>query len=411
MSQDIFMKPVPGPFRRTQYGFAGGPHNSPQNRGSTTLVPIDPEMQPVIDSIMAERDAERARKEIEMNTPENRQKAAEAEAAEREDRRIDFHYHRAMPTCLDEGWMYLAGERTDQELRVYTTDYSRRRFWGIKPAGMRMFDFWAQTDPEVTRADDNIAITWADPLIPPPISAYHQETPVIWAGQGVNPDSIPSNPPSPKVSPHSKAKRISRRQDSPAINPTHRVRKTPQPSRKSNKKKARESLADRLDAALSRSEDQIPDEEEAAPVSERTSRSKRHLNTPNAPPEPAPSKKEPPKRRQHHPANETNPVLENDTLPPSKRPRHNPANEPNPIVPENDIPPVPKRPRGRPPKPKPASNNEDTLLPKRPRGRPPGKGKGPAVKGNARVTKPAPAPSNHQMRTRAKGAAKFLELP
>ena len=394
MSRDIFAYSydVGSPSDRTSWGLFGGPDSESQNSGSATLVPRPPEMQRLVDEINAEREIERARKEIEMNTPENRQKAAEAEAAERERKRINFDFARTMNNNLDEGWKQLLGGRTDEEIRVYTTDYRRRRFWGIKPAGMDIDDFWEQNDPEVRRWNDNIAVTWADPLRPPPVTAHDEDNPDIWVGRGINPDSIPSEPPTATSPPPTKASKSRKRQKKPAVNPNHRVRKSTPPAPKISKKHPRKSSANRADARQSKVDEQLLAEAGMASASSRPSRNKTNTTPSNA---------------QHEPE------INGDR--PSKHPQGRPGSNANPTP--NDIPPPPKRPRGRPPKPKPAANNADPPPPKRPRGRPPGKGKPSPVQGNAKVTKSSQtqrrpsAPSNHKMRTRGKGTAELLQLP
>ena len=347
-------------------------------------------MDPVLQRIAAETAAQR---EAELNTPENRQKAAEAKVAERERRRLDFHVMRAIPRCLYEGWKHLRQEATDEEIRVYTTDHKRHRFWGIKPVGMGMQDFWDENDPDVTRYDDNIAMTWANPLFPPPVTE-HKDIPVIWAGRGVNPDSTPAEPPVAEAPPPVKAVKSRGRQKSPDVNPTHRVRKSKTPSPKINKKSTGKSLADKTNAGHSRLEDQMPEEQEVAPASKRPSRKKPTITPPDPQPEPA---------------------TKDEVSAPPKRTRGRPASKANP-APKVDAASLPKRPRGRPAKAKPATKAKDASLPKRPRGRPPGKGKATKVQGNARVTKSsqkerrAVAPSQHKMRTRGKGSAELLQL-
>ena len=172
---------------------------------SSNAVPMNPTMQ----RIAAQQ---RAQREAEMNTPENRQKAAEAEVAERARKKHDFHFIRALPQHVKEGWKHIQGDFADEEIRVYTTDYERRRFWGIKPAGIGMLEFWELNDPEIARYDDNIAVTWADPLVPPPVTEFDEDIPVIWAGRGVNPDSTPPEPLVPEAPPPTKAAKSRKRQ-------------------------------------------------------------------------------------------------------------------------------------------------------------------------------------------------------
>ena len=337
-----------------------------------------------------------------MNTPENRQKAAEAEAAERERKRIQFHFSRALPTYMLEGWKHIREDFADQEIRVYTEDSGLRRFWGIKPAGIGMDEFWERTDPEIRRYDDRIAITWEDPLIPPPVTAYDERIALIWAGQGRNPDSTTPEPPVAKEPTRPKvAAKPKRRPKTPDVNPTHRVRKSTTESSKVNKN-TRKFLADNA-ALIASGAQQGPTTED---VDSATS-----------------------KRTRSRPVVKATPAAKDDVSSTPKRPRGRPVVKATPAA-KDEVLPTPKRPRGRPAaNPKPTAKDQDDLPPKRPRGRPPAKAnptkrerpskqkKAPAVQGNARVTKPQQpprrplAPSTHKMRTRREGPAELLQLP
>ena len=365
------------------------------DEGSSNLDPMG------LENLAAAADAgrliERARKEAQVNTPQNHQKPTEAEEAERARKRLNFHALRAFPRFMEEGWKHLDSGSEDKELRVYTTDYSSRTFWGIKPIGMGMMEFWEQNDPEVRRCEDNIAVTWANPLVPPPVTTSDEEYPVLWAGRGVNPDLIPAEPPIAEAPPPTKTAKSRRQKKTPEVNPTHRVRKSRTPSPKTRKKGTRKSLADKTDAGHSRPEDPIPEEQITAPTTDEPSHS-----------EPAATSPAP---QQHDPATKAvGPA-------PLKRPRGRPASKANPATKQNDASTPSKRTRGRPAKAQPAAKGQDASTPKRPRGRPPGKGKPTAVQGNAWITKPpqkerrALAPSTHGMRTRGKGTAELLPLP
>lgn len=412
MSRDIFTENFAGSSRgppiRTHHGLDVGSISKAQNGGSPNLIPWepnliprDPEVERLMDAMDAERDAERVRKERELDTPENRQKALEAKVVERERKKINFHFCRAMPMYLDEGWKHLRDELADEEIRVYTTDYERRRFWGIKPIGMGMFEFWEQNDPEVDRYEDNIAVTWADPLIPPPVTASDEINPVIWAGQGLNPDVTPPELHVAEVPPPAKAATKSRRrQKTPDVNPTHRVRKPTTKSPKANKNNQK-SLANKMDAGHSGLEEQVRDMTETTHAGERTTRNKAAPQRSNT---------------------QQKSTTEDEYSATSKRPRGRPAVKAKPVA--NNETSAPKRPRGRPAaSTRPITKDQDELPLKRPRGRPPVKGKPPkqtktpAVKGNARVTKSSQAerhrpaaPSTHKMRTRGEGPAELLEL-
>ena len=386
MSRDLFDIP------RAELMRMNGLDESFSNRGPTGMEP---------GSIFAERKKwsiiERARKEARVNTPQNHQKPTEAEEFERARKRLNFHALRALPRFMEEGWKHLDSGSEDEELRVYTTDFTSRTFWGIKPVGMDMMEFWEQNDPEIRRCEDNIAVTWADPLVPPPLTASDEQYPVLWAGRGVNPDLIPAEPPIAEAPPPTKAAKPRRQKKTPEVNPTHRVRKSKAPSPKTRKEGTRKSLANQTDAGHSGPEDQIPEEQSSAPATDEPSQSEPAATTP------APQQRGPA-------TGAAGPAA-------LKRTRGRPANKATPATKPNDASTPSKRTRGRPAKAQPAAKGKDASVPKRPRGRPPGKGKATAVQGNARITKApqkerrALAPSTHGMRTRGKGTAELLQLP
>lgn len=384
MSRDIFTHFPSGAQSSGHDGFPDGSLSRARNQAIS------------FNAMHPERDSERARQEVEMMSPENRQKAAETEAAERERKWIDFHFKRAIPRFLEAGWKHIRQELTDEEIRVYTTDYDSRRFWGIKPAGIGMNEFWELNDPEVTRYNDNIAVTWEDPLIRPAVTAFSENKPTIWAGRGVNPDLKAPEPPAVEAPLPTTGAKSKRRQKIPEVDPIHRVRKSKTPSPKINKKGNRKKLAEKTNAGPSRPEDPTQEEPSSAPTTDGPSQTKTVLS---------------PSTTQQLPTPDDQLQL------PSKRPRQQPTHTAKP-APAPSSPQPPKRPRGRPAKPKPATKDAVTSSPKRPRGRPPGKGKSTAVKGNAGVTKTpsqqkgrrALAPSTHVMRTRGKGTAELLQL-
>lgn len=424
MSRDIFANVARSPRIRTDYGFAVGSPHGAQDGGSPNLIPWDPEVERLMDAMDAESDAERARQEVEMDTPENRQKASEAKAAERERRRINFHFGRAMSSHIHEGWRQIGEELTDEKIRVYTTDYRRRRFWGIKPAGMGMYDFWEHNDPDVERYDDNIAMTWANPLIPPPVTAADESIAVIWAGRGLNPDVTAPELHIAEVPPPTKAAtKPKRHPKAPGVNPVPRVRKSTTKSPKANNNN-RKSLADKIDAGQLGLNDQVRDMTETTHAGEGTTSNKAAPQRPDAQQNSATEDKYSAtfKRPRGRPAVKAKPAANNETSTPM-RPQGRPATSTTPIAKDQDELPS-KRPRGRPAaSTRLVTKDQDALPPKRPRGRPPAKGKPPkqnktpAVKGNARVTKSSQAerhrpaaPSTHKMRTRGEGPAELLEL-
>lgn len=394
MSRDIFKDVAGSQPSRAHYGFTAISISEAANGSSSSImVPRDPEAQRFVDAMNAEREIERARKEVEMNTPENRQRALEAELAERERKKIDFHGRRAIPRCMMQGWKHLWEDLTDEQIRVYTLNNERRRFWGIKPAGIKMFDFWEQIDPEVRRYDDRYALTWVNPLIPPPVTIFDEINPVIWAGQGLNPDTKPPEPSMSTAPPPTKATaKPKRRQKTPDVNPTHRVRKPTRGSPNVNPN-TRESLADKFGDP--RLEGQTRKAAETAQASDRPLRNEAAFIASGA---------------QQKPATED-----------FKRPRGRPAGKAKPVAKDKTSSP-PKRPRGRPAANAKSTAKDEVELPsKRPRGRPSAKGKQPkktsAVKGNAKVTKASQteqrrpsAPSTHKMRTRGEGPAEHLHL-
>lgn len=356
MSVDLFTDPALAPSRRGHDDFAGGPLTGAQYGGSTTFVPRDPEMQRLVDTMNAERDAEKVREEAEMDTPENRQKAFEAEVAERKERKYNFHISRALPSNVMEGWKLIGADRPDEEIRVYTRTYDwKHRFWGIKPIGMTMDEFWEQHDPEVTRVHDAQQEFPVDPERP--------LGPLIG-------EPIKDPPP-----PTGNAAKPRRRQKSPEVNPTHRVRKSSAESSKVDKM-TRKSVVDRGGAGDSGLQDQVREVPVAAPTNGRPIRNKTAAIVSDA---------------------EQKPATEDGVSVPTKRPRGRPAAKTKSAANES------KRPRGRPPaKEKPAEKQQKQE-------------KTPTVK-DARVTKSRQtktrpsAPSTHKMRTRGEGPAEPLRL-
>ncbi|KAM0797741.1 hypothetical protein BDR22DRAFT_891989 [Usnea florida] len=373
MSGDILMNPnLNQPNNARADPFAGSIARS-KNEISSNLVPMPQVMQRLVDRRNAEKDVERARKEAEMDTPENRQKAAEAEAAERKRKKFNFHYERGFPRFIAEGWKQISGEYVDEEIRVYTIGDDGRKFWGVKPAGMAMDDFWEHNDPEVSRYHDRTAETWVNTLIRPPATFVRE----VWAGKGLNPDVAPTEPPIPKTTPPTGAiAKPEKTQESPTVKPTNRVTKSTTKPSKVNQR-TRKSLASKIDAGHSGLADQTREVTAGAPVDTT------------------------PKRARGRPATKAKPDVQDTTISIPKRPRGRPPAKSKPAVDENHV----KRPRGRPPtKAKPI----ETSLKQ-------GK-KTPAVKRNARIARSSQkrmrlsAPSTHNMRTRREGPAELLQL-
>ena len=160
-----------------------------------------------------------------MNTPEGRKKAAEMKLAEIERKKSNW-FSRAIHD-RENGWKPIWGTAEDEEMRIYTlTDSGEHRFWGVKPIGMTIYDFWEKYDPEVKRSEDR-----------------QQETPV-------NPDApagtLIGEPPRSPITERAAAK-PAKRPKTPELKSNQRIRKSKTQSRKSNQN-TRKSLARMLDA-------------------------------------------------------------------------------------------------------------------------------------------------------------------
>ena len=178
---------------------------------NVTITPWSPETARFEESTGSHKhwEAHRIRTEAEMNTPEGRKKASEMKRAEIREKEMNW----AFRVVLDRknGWKPIWGSAKDEELRIYTLlDTGEHRFWGIKPIGMTIHQFWHKYDPEVKRYHDRT-----------------QETPV-------NPDApvgrLIGEPPKSLTTKETTAKPV-KRQKTPDSNSTHRVRKSTAPSR------------------------------------------------------------------------------------------------------------------------------------------------------------------------------------
>ena len=200
MSIERALNSTPSSFRRSD-----DPH--------VTETPWSPETARFMKSSMVYRhnEAQRLQEEAEMNTPERKQ-AAKREKENNWGRRVVIDYGNGWKPI----WDLLA---KDEELRIYTLlDSGEHRFWGIKPIGMDNFEFWDKYDPEVKRYDDR-----------------QQETPV-------NPDApvgpLIGEPPKNLTTEEAATKPV-KRQKTPNINSTHRVRKSTAQSRKPGKNRTK----------------------------------------------------------------------------------------------------------------------------------------------------------------------------
>ena len=335
------------------FGRFGFPPAAPQ-----TTTPWSPEMARSMAATTAHIEAQRLKEEIEMNTPENRRKAAEAAEAEKAEKRRAWGT-RAWALPMD-GFKGIHDSAEDKELRIYTRTYDlKHKFWGIKPVGMTIDDFWDIYDPEVTRYSDANQETPASPHDPEVIRYYnaYQETP---ASPETSTAALP--PPDSTQRTKSDAKRR-KRQKSPIINPAHRVRKSTKPTAKVNTN-THMSLTKKINSGSLELEDQVQRLKGAAPARGRPARNKAALAA-----------------KSQQKATSAGTAVQ--AKPPSQ----------------------PKRPRGRPPAKEKSTHKKSKQK------------KTPAVKGNARVVKasqkePRPlAPSTHKMRTRRAGPAEPLQLP
>lgn len=180
----------------------------------------------------AHMEAQRLEREAESNTPEGRQKAAEAAEVELARKRRAWG-NRAWALPLD-GFKGIHDSAEDKEIKVYTRTYDlKHKFWGVKPVGMTIWDFWNVHDPDVKRYHDANQETPATPepsTVTPPLMGRPQHTKRL-----------------PKSRRHQKAS---------GVNPTHRVTKSTTPKVNDN---ARKSLAHKIDAGDSALEDQVRD--------------------------------------------------------------------------------------------------------------------------------------------------------
>ena len=322
-------------------------------------VSVDPTMQRMLAEVSAGMEAEKVRKEAEMDTPEGRKKAAEAELAEKERKKSNW----ATRVVMDRknGWKPIWGTVEDEELRIYTLlDTGEHRFWGTKPTGMGIYEFWDRYDPEVRRYEDRQQETPVNPDAPAgPLIGEPQRTPRPPDKAATEPKRRPGTsmvappPPTEPVQRKKVTTKPGRPQKTPDLNPTHRVRKSTTESTTESpevNRKTRKSLTDKLVAGHRGVEDQTQEVSGTARARGRPTRNKAAVTASSA--------------RQ-------------ETTSEAKRPRGRPATK--------------EKRAGKPP-----SQEE----------------KSPAVKGNARVTKAPrpPAPSTHTMRTRRAGPAEPLRL-
>ena len=207
------------------FGNLGRPLEPPKN-----TAPMTPQMAESMAAEIAHLEAQELKEEAERNTPEGRRKAAEAAEAELERKRTRWGF-RACALPYD-GFKGIMDSAEDKELQMYTRTYDHQhKYWGVKPVGMTVWNFWDLHDPEVKRYDD-----------------ANQETPAT-----PEPSTEPTSPMGSPQQTRPTAKK--KRQQKPTnVNPNHRVRKlTPPP--KVNK--TRRSLAHKIDAGNPGLDDQI----------------------------------------------------------------------------------------------------------------------------------------------------------
>ena len=207
-------------------------------------------------AMIAHIDAQRLEKEAEMNTPQGRKKAAQAAEAELARKRHAWA-SRAWALPID-GFKGIPDSAEDRELEIYTRTYDHQhKYWGVKPVGMAIWDFWNIRDPEVTRYHD-----------------ANQETPAT-----PEPSTTASPPPDSPQKPRPTAK-SKRRQKPPVINPTNRIRKSNTLPKVNDK--TRKSLAHKIDAGKSGLEDQVRVVKGAIRAGGRPNRNKAAVTVPEA---------------------------------------------------------------------------------------------------------------------------------
>ena len=215
---------------------------------SKNTIPCSPDMAKSIAAAIAHNDARRLESEAEMDTPEGRQKAAKAAEAELAEKRQAWGA-RAWALPYD-GFKGIPDSAEDKELKVYTrTRDHKHKFWGIKPVGMSIWDFWDIHDPEVKRDDD-----------------ANQETPATPEPSTVDPPPI--NP--PQQTRHTAKTR--RRQKPSNVNPNHRVKKVTPPPKVNDK--TRKSLAHKINAGNPGLDDQTRIVDRAIRAHDRPTRNK-----------------------------------------------------------------------------------------------------------------------------------------
>lgn len=237
MSAERALDSSPGHFGRF-----GDPREPPKN-----TAPWNPEMARSMVAMNAHIEAQRLEREAEMNTPEGRRKAAEAAEAELAEKRRAWGA-RVGATPLD-GFVGIYDSAKDREIKVYTRTYDlKHKFWGVKPLGMTIEDFWNINDPEVKRYYD-----------------ANQETPATAKPSTVAPPSANSPQRTKSLA------KPKRRQKSSSINPTHRVTKSTSPKVDNS---TRKSLAHKIDAGDLALEDQVRDVKGAVRTRGRPTRKK-----------------------------------------------------------------------------------------------------------------------------------------
>ena len=230
--------------RCRQLGTIGRPRENPEN-----LAPMNPELMKGMAAINAHIEALRLEREAEMSSPEGRKKAAKKAKAELAEKRRAWGTRVGAPPL--DGFEGIYDSAKDRELKVYTRTYDlKHKFWGVKPVGMTIWDFWDIYDPEVKRYHD-----------------ANQETPT-------NPNATMAAPPLTDSTQGNKAAaKPRRRQKSADVNSTHRVTESTTPSSKINKN-PRKPLVDKIESGRSGLENQMRKVDEAARTSGRPTRSK-----------------------------------------------------------------------------------------------------------------------------------------
>ena len=199
--------------------FEFGPPPKPQE-----TAPWSPEMARSMAATIAQIEAQELKRKAEMETPEGRRKAAKGAEADRAEKRRRWGSRVCASPLHGFIGIFDYDSAKDKELQIYTRTYDlKHKFWGIKPAGMTVWDFWDIHDPEVTR--------------------YHH------ANHEIPANTEKSVPPTDLIQ-HGNSNAKSRKRQSVNIDLKHKVSKLAKSQTKSNKNR-KTSSAHKVDSRVS----------------------------------------------------------------------------------------------------------------------------------------------------------------